>query len=161
MTIKRYFCIWAVLFWAGCSWAQTNPVIRLAIVAESPEAGGVADLITAEFSQNTRVQLLERNDIAKVIREQGLLAGNGDYLKLGRLLGADGLLLLGVRQNGMTNSLGVQLIAVNPGVLQFSEHFDWSERDPARYVAPIAKLTSPYIPKLGGVAKQAIPISVT
>ena len=75
--------------------AQNNPApVRLAIVSESSDTVAAADLLTAEFSKNDRVQLMERTEIEKVIREQQLSLNNLDCLKLGHLLGADGLLAL-------------------------------------------------------------------
>ena len=68
-------------------------------ISESPDASAAADVLTAELSSNKKLQMLERNEIEKVYREQGLSAGNRDYLKLGQILGADGLLLFDVDQN--------------------------------------------------------------
>ena len=73
--------------------AQTNLPVKLAIVPESAAAATAVDLLTAEFSKNDQVLMLERAEIDKVYREQSLSAGHRDYLKLGQILGADGLLL--------------------------------------------------------------------
>lgn len=73
---------------------QSNAPVRLAVIAETGEASIVGDLLTAELSKNPRVILLERNEIDRVYREQGLSAVNRDYVKLGQVLGADGLLLI-------------------------------------------------------------------
>ena len=64
--------------------AQTNAPVRLALISETDEAATAAEVLTAQFSGNAKVQLLERDEIAKVYREQGLAAGKTDYLKLGR-----------------------------------------------------------------------------
>ena len=79
--------------------AQSNAPVRLALIAESTDGSAASDLLTAEFSKNPLVTLLERNDIERVYREQGLSATNRDYLKLGQVLGADGLLLIGTIEN--------------------------------------------------------------
>src|SRR6266536_49045 len=71
------------------------PRIRLAIVAEDKSLAPALDLLTAELSTNSQLALLERAQIDKVLAEQALSAANGrDVLKLGQLLGADGLLIL-------------------------------------------------------------------
>src|SRR5215831_17270923 len=75
--------------------AQTNTPARLALIVESPDAIPISDILTAELSKNPQLTLLERSEIDKVYREQGLSVENRDYLKLGQILGADGLLLLG------------------------------------------------------------------
>jgi hypothetical protein len=68
---------------------------RLAIIANDPRLSTEADLLTAELSKRTDLELLEREQILKLRREQSLSAVQGDdYLKFGNLLGADGLLIL-------------------------------------------------------------------
>src|ERR1035437_7152298 len=105
---------WTLLVIAGC-WsslasarisAQTNyTAVRLALIVELAEAATVGDVLTAELSKNGQVHLLERTEIEKVYREQGLSAGNKDYLKLGQILGADGVLLLGTTKDGTNQFL--------------------------------------------------------
>ena len=147
-----------IAIWCVCGRSISAPV-RLVIVPETPETGPISEMLTVNFSKDSRFQLLERAEIDKVIREQGA-AGGGDYLKLGQILGADGLLLLETRQYGKNEYLGVELIAVKPGAVLLGERFDWSGNDPGRYVAPITKLVGPLAPKLGTLAKEAIPLSV-
>src|SRR5262245_30029282 len=87
-------------------WAQDKATpARIAIVSESTETAVVSDLLTVELSRKPELQLLERDQIAKVYREQALSAGNRDYLKLGQTLGADGLLLLRTTTEGTNNFL--------------------------------------------------------
>ena len=95
--------------------AQSNAPVRLALVAETGEASAASDVLTAQLSSNQKVQLLERNEIEKVYREQGLSAGNKDYLKLGQVLGADGLLLVDVVRIPQATNLTARLTAVKPG----------------------------------------------
>src|ERR1700734_3649969 len=94
--MKRIFLFFAYLIAAVSLAAQTNEPVKMAIVAESPDASGVCDILTAQLSANDKVRLLERNEIEKVYQEQGMSAENRDDLKLGRLLGADGILLIGI-----------------------------------------------------------------
>mgnify|MGYP001768499852 CR=1 FL=1 len=62
--------------------ASSFPLVKLAIVTEEEQARTYADLLTVEFSRHERLQLLERNEIDRVYREQLLSAANKDYLKL-------------------------------------------------------------------------------
>ena len=48
-------------------------------------AVGAGDILTAQLSGNPKIQLLERNEMEKVYREQGMSAANRDDLKLGRI----------------------------------------------------------------------------
>ena len=141
--------------------AQTNSSIeQLAIVSESPEAGTVADVLTAEFTKNGNVHLLERAEIERVYQEQGLSAANRDDLKLGRLLGADGLLFLGTSPEGANQFLNVRLVAVKPGVVLVAERFPLPMKDLTGWSPLFARRWDPLLPKLAVLAKDAIPISV-
>jgi TolB-like protein len=141
--------------------AQNSPApVRLAIVSESSDTVAAADLLTAEFSKNDRVQLLERTEIEKVIREQQLSLNNLDCLKLGHLLGADGLLALQSVADGTNLFLNVQLVAVRPGVLLADERFGRPAQDASAWSANIVSRLEPLLPKLGVLPEDAIPLSV-
>ena len=73
--------------------------------------------MAAQLTSEAKVNLLERNEIEKVYREQGLSAENKDFLKLGHILGADGLLLLDVVRTKFETNLTARLIAVKSGVV--------------------------------------------
>src|ERR1022692_2907231 len=94
------FLMAAVLLCAGEYWraqAAPPPPVRLAIVSEGDGLAPTADLLTAELSKDARLALLERDQIAQVLKEQALAQTSGgkkDFLKVGRLLSADGLLLI-------------------------------------------------------------------
>ena len=116
--------------------------------------------MTAQLSGNQKVQLLERNEIEKVYREQGLSAANKDYLKLGRILGADGLLLLDVVRTPQTTNLTARLIAVKPGVVLMNDNFPWPLKDITGWTPIFASHLNPFLPKLSVLARDAIPISI-
>ena len=142
--------------------------VKLAMVAESPETAEVVDLLTVEFSKNDQVQLLERAEIEKVYREQALSAGNRDYLKLGLLLGADGLLVMkAIADNpnlppNATNAetLNVRLVAVKPGVVLFAQQYPGLLANSQRWLPSLANCLRPLFPKLTVTARAAIPISI-
>ena len=91
--MKKLAATLGVLIVAARLLAQTNAPVRLALIAETGEVSVAADVLTAQLSGNPQIQLLERNEIEKVYREQGLSAANRDYIKLGQILGADGVIL--------------------------------------------------------------------
>jgi len=140
--------------------AQTNSPVRLAIVSESPDAVAAADLLTVEFSKHDKLQLLERTEIQKVIREQQLSLDNLDCLRLGRLLGADGLLALRSVTEGTQVYLNAQLVAVKPGVILTDERFAQPAQDTSAWAANIVGNLEPLLPKLGVLQQDAIPLSV-
>ena len=134
--------------------------VRLAIVSESTGTMPAADLLTVEFSKNDKVHLVERSEIEKVIREQQLSLNDLDCLKLGRLLGADGLLALQSVAEGTNALLNAQLVAVKPGVILTDERFGLPAKDVSAWSANIVGHLEPLLPKLGVLPQDAIPLSV-
>jgi TolB-like protein len=149
---------WASVFSAAS--AQTNDIARLAIVAETSDTAPVAEMLTVELSHYKSLQLLERDEVEKIYREQALSADNQDYLKLGRMLGADGLLLLAASQSGTNQFLNLRLIAVKPGVVLVAEKFPSPIRNLTAWSVTFASRLNYFVPKLAVLAKNAIPISI-
>ena len=85
---RSIFLLALLLLWATATYAQTNSsAVRLAIISESNESAVAADLLMVELSRQPKLQLLEREQIEKVYREQGLSGGNKNFLQLGQVLG--------------------------------------------------------------------------
>ena len=156
---KRLFVLLALAMTAQLQ-AQSNEPVRLALISETDGAMSVADVLTVQFSDNPKIQLLERDQIAKVYREQGFSAANTDYLKLGQILGADGLLLLQTATEGTNQFLNVRLVAVKPGVVLVADKYAWPMKDPMGWSAIFAKHLVIFLPKLTVLVKDAIPISI-
>ncbi|HXI71291.1 MAG TPA: EF-hand domain-containing protein [Verrucomicrobiae bacterium] len=81
-------------------------------------------------------------------------------MKLGQILGVDGLLLMEVVRTPQATNLMARLIAVKPGVLLLDEGFPWPLKDIAGWAPLFANHLNPFAPKLTVLAKDAIPISV-
>ncbi len=99
------FALLAILATSGVGHAAQKPAYqRWAIIASQPlEATGVTDLLTAELSQNSSVELVEREQLRLATKELELSAYFGakavsERLKLGQLLKADALLLLSLEE---------------------------------------------------------------
>ncbi len=133
---------------------------RVAIITEADEFSAVADLLTVELSARPQLQLLERAQIAKLYLEQGLSAANRDYARLGQVLGADGLLLMGMVTEGTNKFVAVRFVAVQPGVIIGSVRAPWPVAEPAAWARWLANHFGPLLPKLQVPARDAIPISV-
>ncbi len=150
-----------VLWFACAGLLPAAEPVRLAIVAEDTLLSQPLDLLTAEFSTNSQLALLERAQIDKVLSEQGLSAANGrDSLRLGQMLGADGLLLLETVSEGTNHFLASRLLAVKPGVVIDAARISWPAKDLMQWSAWMARRLNPLLPKLGVLQKDAIPISV-
>lgn len=158
--MKNLWLVLAILISTIRLSAQINPAARLAIISESPGASAAADVLTAELSSHKNLQLLERNEIERVYHEQGMLAGNKDYLKLGQILGADGLLLLETAKEGTNQFLNIRLVAVTPGVVLVAEQLSWPIKNLTEWSPGFVKHLDSFLPKLTVLVKDAIPISV-
>ena len=159
--MNRSCLVLAILVMATSLWAQTNEPVRLALVPEPGAASEACDLLTAQLSANSKVQLLERAEIEKVYHEQGMSATDTDDLKLGHLLGTDGLLLVdAVKMSQWTTNLKVRLVAVKPGVILLAETFSWPIKDVTDWSLSFAGHLDSYFPKLSVLDKDAVPISV-
>ena len=158
--MKKLLETLAIVILSSRLFAQSNEPVRLALIAETDEAATASDVLTAKLSGNQKVQLLERNEIEKVYREQGLSAANKNYLKLGRILGADGLLLFDVVRTKAATNLMTRLIAVKPGVILADGSFPWPLKDTASWAESAATFLNSLLPKLALLPKDAIPISV-
>jgi hypothetical protein len=170
--MKKLSGVLALLLLAWPLLGQTNLPIRLALVAESADAAPAVDLLTAQLSGDNRVQLLERDEIARVYHEQSMSAANRDDIKLGRILGADGLLLLQTTPpphvvHPITSSGGqpcgtltIRLIAVKPGVILADSDFSWPLTNATQWAQSAIPYLDFFFTKLAISADDAIPLSV-
>jgi Ca2+-binding EF-hand superfamily protein len=158
--MKKLFWIFSISLLTLRLTAQSNQPVQLALISETDEASVDSDILTAQLSGNQKIHLLERDEIERVYREQGMSAANRDDLKLGRILGADGLLLLDVVRTKQATNLMARLIAVKPGVILTDGSFPWPLKDTAQWTESVSTYLNSFLPKLSLLAKDAIPISV-
>ncbi len=135
-------------------------LVRLAIVPEETALNTAADLLTARLSTNNAIALLERTEIEKIYQEQALSAANRDYLKMGRLLHADGLLILRLDKEAETPLMTVRLVAVQPGVTLCQSEYPFTLADPVSWGDLAAAQLNPWLPKLTVLPGDAVPISI-
>lgn len=159
--MKTIFRFFVGAFAAVQLYAATNDApVKLAIISESPDTAAMADVLTAEFTKNDKVHLLERSEIDRVYREQGFSAANRDDVKLGRILGADGLLVIDTLQTPKATNLLARLIAVKPGVVLTDERTPWPLPKMAEWSSLFGKHLKVHLPKLTVLQKDAFPISI-
>jgi hypothetical protein len=168
----------ALLFGASapCVAAETETV-RLAVVGGDPAVAPAADLLQATLSQNSNVILVERTEVQKLLREQANSAATQNPLNLGRILGADGLLLLdSVAERSAPNvnasamgsasarskpeTFNTRLIAVRPGVVLAAEKSVVVGDKLSEWAGDYGQRLRPLLPKLAVPAKDAVPVSV-
>jgi hypothetical protein len=157
---RRVFQLAALAGLLAPAGAALGEPLRLAIIAEDPPLNEVSDLLTAEWSSQPQLALLERGQIEKILREQALAAGNQDYVKLGQLLGADGLLVLRVSVDSEPQVLSARLVAVKPGISVAQHDYPWPLEEVKELAAAMGNQFLPMIPKLAVTAGEAVPISI-
>lgn len=158
--MNRLLCLVALLAWPALSPGKTNEPARLALISLAEETRAAADLLTVLLSTNPGLQLLERNEIERVCREQRLSVGTQAPLQLGRLLGADGLLLLELSREAPRTNLRARLVAVKPGVVLRDRTYPWPLTEASGWGQRAATELEPFYSKLTVLAKEAIPVSV-
>ena len=117
---------WAVLasvmlLFCGLAIGETHaPPLRLAVIAEggSAECRNLADLLQVELSKRDDLELVEREEIDRVLAEQALtasgLVAESARIQLGAILKAKGLLFVG--QTNPTNGVfQVRLVETTHG----------------------------------------------
>ncbi len=120
----------------------------------------MGDLLTSELSAVPEVQLLEREQIERIRREQSLSASNQEGIRLGRELGADGVLMLGLIGEETNRVLQVRMVAVRQGVLMDASRAPWPVSDPSAFSQGLVRRFVPILPKLRVPREDALPLSV-
>src|SRR5579871_5167993 len=133
ISILLFLCA-ACLGQAGTNFAP----VRLALLVEEPSALPAGDILTAELSKRDGIQLLDRAEIETVYREYQIAAANPSYIKLGQILGAEGLLFLEAVKEGTNRYLETRLVAAKPGVIVDAIRSPWPVADPSAWADWIA-----------------------
>ena len=130
---------------------------RVAILSDADNAV-LADQLTAALSSEKEVELVERSEIDKIISERKF-SGNGleDNLTIGKLLRADGLLVLEGARVEEKSLLKARLVATAPGIVIASGIFNG---DSPEITAAVASRFQPLWQKLAVARKDAVPISM-
>lgn len=139
---------------------KADPV-RLGIVATEKSLESAGELLTVELSKDNRFALLERAQIERVFQEQSIASYNAESLvKLGHLLGSDGLVVLAKTQDEGSEFLNLRLVAVKPGVILLERKYPLPLKDLTDWTRQLGKLVAPFAPKLRTLSKDALPVSV-
>lgn len=135
--------------------------IRLAVVGEG-EADKFAESLTAELSHIDKLVLLERKEIARVFEEHKLaqLIQSKNYREIGKILKADGLIILTPVKIEKQAAFSTRLVAVNPGVVLQDVLVPASDDELLRGCKTIALRFAPFFKKLDVSREKAVPISI-
>lgn len=140
--------------------------LSLALVPENEAARPAADLLLAELSSEPGLRLLERAELQRIVSEQSLsLANSQDLLRIGKLAGADSLLLLDhfsrVRESGQSQQfIGLRLILVQAGVVLHTADYAWPVPDPSEWSRKTARALVPQFGKARVSEASALKLSL-
>ncbi|MBC8870639.1 MAG: hypothetical protein H8E44_14545 [Planctomycetes bacterium] len=119
--------------WAGADQLAPDGLDRWAVVCSADvRKTGIGDLLTARLSEVAGIKLVERERLDEALREfeLGLLSRDekaSDRVRLGRLLGADALLLLSRVRGEKQEFVQVAVSDCRHGARLRTEHFPCSE----------------------------------
>src|SRR4051812_35924115 len=117
-----------ILFWSFylvASYHSPAAQARIAVVTKNSAVGVSADALSAELSKIPDIILVERDQLAKVVQEQELSAmQRADIVKMGRLLNAEGIVLMDRLTRVKDEKMIVRLIAVKPGIALAEYQFE-------------------------------------
>lgn len=134
---------------------------RVAVLSLADHLLASADLLVASLSANHSVEVVDRQEIEKVLKEQALSAVKStDLVKLGQLLRADGFLLLSPRTEAEKAVMEARLLVTGPGVAVGRWVYPLPMADPVGWSDLLARLVVSYAPKLVVLPQDAIPLSV-
>ncbi len=143
--------------------AQEAKPVKIAVLflAPVPNVMMFTDVLIAELTKNTPLQVMERAELNRVLGEQSLSLGsvNGS-VQAGKLLGVDGLVICELRKIEQEERLVARLVAVKPGVV-IALYSKTVKGDELLIAAKeLRERFTPYWQKLELTAGQAIPISL-
>jgi len=161
--LRWIIAIWTVIFalvlGGALKAAESRP--HVAVIGESSLRDSSALLVTA-LTEGDAVTLVEREELARVFDEwkvnaQGL--STADAVKIGRLLRADGFLLVQKPAGLPTGSVSLRLVAVRPGIVVSHDIYSEGVFTPEGIRTIIAPQLTTRWPKLLIQADEAIPLS--
>lgn len=146
---------------AGGAMASAQRPPRLAVVARNPSINTEAEMLLVALSAQSEIELVERTELERIFQEQALDATQQrDYLKLGQLLKADGLLVLEPGGTVTEPHLFVQLIATGPAIILSSADTSLPLADLSDWAHHTARQFSRYWSKLVVTSREAVPVSL-
>jgi hypothetical protein len=140
-----------ILCFASFARAEEPKPIKIAIIGDTKKHLTDIDLLTVNLSANDNIHVLERSEWDYLLREHTISESNigQSSIKIGRLLGADGLIILTEEEVKGKKYLLSKLVAVKSGIIldsivspvkKKSETDDWSESIKWRFEPKLAKL---------------------
>lgn len=134
----------------------------LVAIISATDLGWEADVLTAALSSLESLQLLEREQISRILKEHGIsLSTPGKSgVETGKLLGADGLIILEKCKPNDKDVLVARFVAVEQGVALACVYAELPVENLEKWSSGIKKRVLPLAPKFKVLKKDAVPISI-
>lgn len=134
---------------------------KIAVIAEKG-LENYADLLTVEFSKQKGLNVVERTEIHRVLREQEISNANqtANYLRLGKLLKADGMVIIRKFESQKKEFLVSRLVAVNQGAVLSAFANPLPPEKIENWPTDVSAKFAPYLNKVGVSQDKAVPISI-
>ncbi len=110
--------------WALVSIASSEPSVRVAILAP-PSLRAVEELLSADWSKESDLIVLERATVERILAEQALSLETKDPLSAGRLTRADALLLMDLQKNTARTTFTARAVRVADGIVAAAYSLEW------------------------------------
>ncbi len=135
--------------------------VKIAIIADE-SLREYADILTVELSKDKDLVLLERSKIDKIFKEQQISVENlgAKSIELGKLLGADGLIILKKINFDKKEFVVSRLVAVNTGVILGATFQPFPPEKSDEWLKGIQTRFLLLLPKLKVQSKDSVPISI-
>ena len=153
--------IFSIFCWCALSSVGFSASVQVGVVSLDEDSRSAGDLLTSGLTGWTNVALVERNEVDKAVRERSLIGSRQvDVTGLGKMLHADGLIMLEAVSTSDSTNLAVRFVAVNSGVVLDSAVYRFPLPEPTRWTSIASGRLAPLVPKLQVQKMQAIPISI-
>jgi len=148
------------LMWVALSFGRAGAA-SLAVVPGDATAAQHGDLLAVELAALPGAQLVERAEIDRIAREQALAVADPDNAaRLGKLVGADGLVQVTTTGGLVKNLLQVRVTAVRPGVTLALWRFAMpGNAGAADWAKSAAQAVKELLPKLENRTAPVTPLS--
>lgn len=141
--------------------ATTNKVARVAIIKLNAEFKDEEDYLIAGLSKLNGVEVVERTEIQRIMSEQMLTVPQQlQYLELGQLLRADGLLILEKVSMQGKNLQRASWVAVGPGIVLAQSEIALPLADMPGWSQKLIEQLSALGSKMTLTVRDAVPVSL-
>ena len=146
-------------FICATSIAQT---VKIGILGDTDKHMGQIDDLTRLLSETPNVSVVERSDIDRILAEHSisLSSFNDSCAEGGRLIGADGLIVIKEFSWDGKTALGVRLVSVRTGAVVGSWIQSLSADESCHWSKTVKDIFLPLLPKLEVSKEEAIPLSL-